>query len=253
LHEKLESKERFSKWFLRMCEYGFENDIDFTSVKKSTVVNNGAFREIGDYLLKIDMAKQVCMIQKSEIGSLFRRYFIECERKLTQVSERDRALLDLFSDDKNVVAKANKKLIEIETRELNRKIEEQVVEIGGLENTIDTVGNTLLGIECETDRKNLTLMIKSLASQFAHINHLNELTCSREIYVSIYKDFCKHKDISFHELTMSRIKYSKKDPSIALKTKKTYIEAIESMGLANELLIYVKDVKVGDIVALATK
>ncbi|MGL5962551.1 MAG: antA/AntB antirepressor family protein, partial [Cetobacterium sp.] len=41
LHEKLESKERFSKWFLRMCEYGFENDIDFTSVKKSTVVNNG--------------------------------------------------------------------------------------------------------------------------------------------------------------------------------------------------------------------
>jgi phage anti-repressor protein len=80
LHEALESKERFSKWFDRMLSYGFEEDMDFTSVLKSTVVNNGAVRELDDYALKIDMAKEICMIQRSEKGRQFRKYFIEVEK-----------------------------------------------------------------------------------------------------------------------------------------------------------------------------
>ena len=82
LHKALESKERFSKWFDRMCEYGFEEDVDFTSVPKSTVVNNGAIRELEDYALKLDTAKQICMIQKNDLGRAFRKYFIECENAL---------------------------------------------------------------------------------------------------------------------------------------------------------------------------
>ena len=86
LHEYFESKERFSKWFDRMCEYGFEEDMDFTSVKKSTVVNNGAIKEIGDYACSINMAKEIAMIQRSEKGKQARKYFIECERQLKQVA-----------------------------------------------------------------------------------------------------------------------------------------------------------------------
>lgn len=84
LHEKLESKERFSKWFGRMLKYGFIENQDFICVHFSTVVNNGAEREIGDYALKLDMAKEICMIQRSEIGQKYRQYFIECEKKLKQ-------------------------------------------------------------------------------------------------------------------------------------------------------------------------
>lgn len=82
LHKALESKERFSKWFDRMCEYGFEEDVDFTSVPKSTVVNNGAIRELEDYALNLDTAKQICMLQRNEIGTAFRKYFISCEKAL---------------------------------------------------------------------------------------------------------------------------------------------------------------------------
>lgn len=84
LHEALESKERFSKWFDRMLSYGFEENVDFTSVQKSTVVHNGAKKEIGDYALKIDMAKEIAMLQRSDKGRQVRRYFIECEKQLQQ-------------------------------------------------------------------------------------------------------------------------------------------------------------------------
>ena len=91
LHEKLileEGKEeRFSQWFKRHLQYGFEENIDFTSVKIFTVVNNGAKRELIDYATTIDMAKELCMLQKSDKGREFRKYFIECEKKLKEVKE----------------------------------------------------------------------------------------------------------------------------------------------------------------------
>lgn len=79
LHKFVESSERFSKWWDRMITYGFIENKEFTSVQKSTVVNNGAKKEIGDYLMKISMAKELSMIQKNEKGKQAREYFIKCE------------------------------------------------------------------------------------------------------------------------------------------------------------------------------
>ena len=58
LHEKLEVTERFNSWFDRMLKYGFEENVDFTSVKSFTVVNNGAQKPIDEYYLSIDIAKE---------------------------------------------------------------------------------------------------------------------------------------------------------------------------------------------------
>ena len=80
LHEKLGSNERFSKWWERFSSYGFIEHEDFTSVPKSTVVNNGALKEIGDYAITIEMAKQICMLQRSEKGKLYREYFLKLEK-----------------------------------------------------------------------------------------------------------------------------------------------------------------------------
>ena len=84
LHKKLEITERFNSWFDRMLKYGFIENVDFTSVKDFTVVNNGAKKEIDEYILKMDMAKQICMLQRNELGTKFRLYFIECEKQLKQ-------------------------------------------------------------------------------------------------------------------------------------------------------------------------
>jgi len=85
LHELLiineGKKERFSQWFNRHLQYGFEENVDFTSVKIFTVVNNGAKRELEDYAMTLDMAKEMAMLQKSDKGREVRKYFIECEKR----------------------------------------------------------------------------------------------------------------------------------------------------------------------------
>ena len=59
-----------------MCNYGFEESKDFwTKMSKST-----GGRPSTEYELSIDMAKQICMIQRSEKGRLYRQYFIELEK-----------------------------------------------------------------------------------------------------------------------------------------------------------------------------
>lgn len=86
LYKGLEITDRFSRWFDRMLNYGFEEDVDYTSVNNFTLVNNGATRELQDYAITLDMAKEISMIQRNELGKKFRKYFIECEKKLKEVA-----------------------------------------------------------------------------------------------------------------------------------------------------------------------
>lgn len=81
LHQFLELTERYSSWFKRMLQYGFIENVDFTSVKSFTVVNNGAKKEIDNHLLKISMAKELSMLQRNEKGKQARLYFIKCEEE----------------------------------------------------------------------------------------------------------------------------------------------------------------------------
>jgi hypothetical protein len=46
------------------------------------VFNTLANQELQDYAVKLDMAKEICMVQRNELGKQFRRYFIECEKQL---------------------------------------------------------------------------------------------------------------------------------------------------------------------------
>ena len=69
LHEGLEIKTAFKDWFPRMAGYGFDAGVDFNPLKNEQVRlegNREVKREIMDYQISVDMAKQICMIQRSE-------------------------------------------------------------------------------------------------------------------------------------------------------------------------------------------
>lgn len=76
--------ERFSKWFDRYCSYGFEPGIDYSTPNKKVRVQTEGTRtvqrEVDDYDLSVDMAKQVCMLQRTEKGMKLRQYFIDLEK-----------------------------------------------------------------------------------------------------------------------------------------------------------------------------
>jgi phage anti-repressor protein len=72
--------ERFYKWCSRMFSYGLVENVDFTTAPFCAVVNNGGTKEIGDYLLTIDAAKHIAMVQRTEKGFQARNYFINIEK-----------------------------------------------------------------------------------------------------------------------------------------------------------------------------
>lgn len=86
LYHGLKLKIRFSLWVSKNFKE-FEDGEDFTSVSTDTVVNNGARRELQDYALTLDMAKQLCMMSHTELGRKYRKYFIELERKWNDPQE----------------------------------------------------------------------------------------------------------------------------------------------------------------------
>lgn len=77
LHNGLEVSERFQSWFNRQLQYGFEENSDYVGCKE---FNTLAKQELQDYQISIDMAKQICMLQRSEKGKQYRQYFLDLEK-----------------------------------------------------------------------------------------------------------------------------------------------------------------------------
>lgn len=79
LHERLGIETPYHKWFPRMCEYGFEAGKDFQEVSDKIVQNPLGGRPTTDHQLTLSMAKELCMIQRTEQGREVRRYLIRVE------------------------------------------------------------------------------------------------------------------------------------------------------------------------------
>lgn len=82
LHKALGIEKRFSAWFETNSQ-GFVEGEDFTSVLKSTEVqNNGGvqIRELQDYQCTVDMAKHICLMSRTDNGRQCRQYLIDLEK-----------------------------------------------------------------------------------------------------------------------------------------------------------------------------
>ncbi len=76
LHNFLKVKTAFKDWFPRMCEYGFSEGTDFCSFLSESTGG----RPAQDAQLTIEMAKEICMLQRNERGKQARQYFIQLEK-----------------------------------------------------------------------------------------------------------------------------------------------------------------------------
>lgn len=78
LHEKLHIDSNFTTWFKRMCEYGFSEGKEFFPILGKTSEQGG--RPQTDFEISVDMAKQICMLQRTPEGKQIRQYFIDLEK-----------------------------------------------------------------------------------------------------------------------------------------------------------------------------
>ena len=126
LHKALEVKTAYKDWFPRMCDYGFEEGKDFCSFLSESTGG----RPSTDHQLTIPMAKEICMLQRSEKGKMFRQYFISIEEQWnTPVVVIARALLMTNKKleelkNKNLLLKAENKALEAENTKKKNIIQE---------------------------------------------------------------------------------------------------------------------------------
>lgn len=77
LHTFLGVKSRFRDWINnRISDFGFTENVDFSTFAKN-LANGGRSKE---YLISINMAKELCMVERTAKGKQARLYFIECEK-----------------------------------------------------------------------------------------------------------------------------------------------------------------------------
>lgn len=94
LHEFLDIGTEYPKWFKRMTEYGFTKGEDYLvhyydknssevkndDAEKMSVNQRSAKGIIINHEIKLDMAKEIAMIQRNEKGKQARKYFLEVEK-----------------------------------------------------------------------------------------------------------------------------------------------------------------------------
>ena len=121
LHEALEVNTPYKIWFPRMCEYGFVENKDYLLAEQICNTNNPknptTIRR--EHALTISMAKELCMLQRSEKGKAFREYFIACEEAWNSPEKIMERALKI----------ANQRAIEAESRILGLTEDKETLEI----------------------------------------------------------------------------------------------------------------------------
>ncbi|EKB5071655.1 hypothetical protein DC365_00660 [Vibrio vulnificus] len=118
LHTKLGNATAFTQWLLRKIEEtGFVEGKDFFS---NLVKNDEKGRPTTEYTITVEMAKHLCMMDRSDIGYQIREYFIKCEEKLIEINSLTaNQFSTLYKDLQKAIAarKAADNKFEIETQE----------------------------------------------------------------------------------------------------------------------------------------
>lgn len=164
LHEYLEVKTQYTKWFDRMKEYGFVENVDFTSFSQKSLKPDGG-RPEQDHALKLDMAKEISMIQRTEKGKRARQYFIAIEKKSNKSIESEIKRMNAEARLKNANSRLAKTFVELSkdaTSEVNKALlQSKAVEVLTGEKLIEmpTLKEKLL--DCDQIAKRLSVLSKN--------------------------------------------------------------------------------------------
>lgn len=115
LHEFLQIQTPFHKWIARrIADYNFSENLDF--IERTILSARGFFKtDVKEYHITLDMAKELCMLERSELGQQARRYFIRMEKEAIAA----RNALPAPSVNENAVSLSKDRYIELLETENN--------------------------------------------------------------------------------------------------------------------------------------
>ena len=116
LHEFLDVKTAYKDWFPRMTEYGFVEGVDFCSILSESTGG----RPATDHAIKLDMAKELAMIQRTDRGKQARQYFIQIEKEYNS-PEKIMARALVYAEQKIATLEVDNKVKDQQIAELKPK------------------------------------------------------------------------------------------------------------------------------------
>ena len=130
-----ETKTKFADWIKeRLIKYRFEENIDYISFSLKNEKTIGG-RPVKEFYLLMDTAKEVCMIENNDKGRKIRKYFIEVEKRYSEiinVSSSSNQLIDIIQNAINYMRENNIRVDNLETG-----LEEVRKEIKGIKSSMD--------------------------------------------------------------------------------------------------------------------
>lgn len=119
LHETLGVKTRYNDWFNRMTDFGFTENEDYLAITQKRVTAQGNATNQTDHIIKLDMAKEIAMIQRTDKGKEVRKYFIQVEKDFNS-PEKIMARALLMADKKIKLLESQNENLLIELEEANK-------------------------------------------------------------------------------------------------------------------------------------
>lgn len=176
LHEVLEVKSRFNDWMrnrLSDCE-ATENE-DYETLTKN-LVNGGQAKE---YIIKLDTAKEMAMLERNEKGKQVRRYFIQVEKKYKENT------LENLSTELKAIIMHDKKIQQVEHKvnEINDDLQQFKQEL------------PLFPVDADDIRHEVNkVVIQCLGGKES--NAYKDRSLCRKVYCDIYKELKRQFDVS---------------------------------------------------------
>ena len=80
IHKQLDIRTQFTIWINRMLDYGFVENSDLIDINQKRLTVQGNETTFIDVKMTINMAKELCMIQRTEKGRIAIKSFITIEK-----------------------------------------------------------------------------------------------------------------------------------------------------------------------------
>lgn len=108
LHEALGIRIAYKNWFSLMCEHGFAEGSDFCSILGESVCERSGM----DHQMTVEMAKEICTIQHTDISKKYREYFLELEQRLNSPEAIMARALQFANQQLSMIREQNTRLLE---------------------------------------------------------------------------------------------------------------------------------------------
>lgn len=103
------AKGQFSRWIKTAIEkYDFIENEDYITVDTNV-------EGIKDYIVSLDMAKELCLVSNTPKGKETRKYFINLEKQANKVINSQSSQIALLQETLNQIAIADKRITKIES------------------------------------------------------------------------------------------------------------------------------------------